>query len=111
MATHTLSPCQLAAGEDRQIHHGINKARDAITSASNSKEGSGILDNDYKAAFDFMVLHWVLRVLQAKGLDPAVINRLKNIYSEHFIIIVVINILGKTFPNKYWSIRHSSTMG
>ena len=30
------------------------------------------LDNDYKAAFDFMVLHWFLK---AKGLDQPVINR------------------------------------
>ena len=53
VATHTLSACQLAAGEDRRIHHGINKARVAIISASNTKEGAGILDNEYKAAFDF----------------------------------------------------------
>ena len=30
VATHTLSPCQLASGSDRRIHHGINMARDAI---------------------------------------------------------------------------------
>ena len=30
VATHTLSPCQLSAGDDRRIHHGINAARDAI---------------------------------------------------------------------------------
>ena len=110
VATHTLSPCQLAAGEDRRIHHGINNARDAITSASNSKEGVGILDNDYKAAFDYMVLHWVLKVLLAKGLDPVVINRLKSIYSDNFTIVVVNNIHGKCFPNNYWSIRQGDRL-
>jgi hypothetical protein len=34
VATHTLSPCQLAAGDDRRINHGINKARDAVQAAS-----------------------------------------------------------------------------
>jgi hypothetical protein len=69
------------------------------------KDGVGILDNDYKAAFDYMVLHWVLKVLKAKGLDQEVINRLTNIYSDNLTIVVVNNILGKTIPNNYWSIR------
>ena len=73
VATHTLSPCQLAAGDDRRIHHGINSARDAIAAAGTGREGVGILDNDYKAAFDFMVLTWILKVLQAKGLAKEVI--------------------------------------
>ena len=30
VATHTLNPNQLSVGSDRKIHHGINKARDAI---------------------------------------------------------------------------------
>ena len=30
--THTLSPLQLVAGDDRRIHHGINLARDAMGS-------------------------------------------------------------------------------
>ena len=56
VATHTLSPCQLAMGDDRRIHHGINQARDAIMAAAHGMEGVGILDNDYQALFDFMVL-------------------------------------------------------
>ena len=63
VATHTLSPCQLAAGDNRRINHGINKARDAVQAASGSREGMGLLDNDYKAAFDFMVMLWVFKVL------------------------------------------------
>ena len=31
--THTLSPLQLVAGDDRRIHHGINLARDAFWAA------------------------------------------------------------------------------
>ena len=35
------------------------------------------------AAFDYMVLTWVLKVLKAKGLDEMVINRLKYMYENH----------------------------
>ena len=65
----------------------------------------GILDNDYKAAFDFMVLTWVLKVLQAKGLSEVVLKRLLNLYSHNITIVVINNILGKSFENKRWSIR------
>ena len=105
MVTHTLSPCQLAAGDDRRIHHGINSARDAIIAAGNGREGVGILDNDYKAAFDYMVLLWVLKVLRAKGLAEEALHRLLNLYSNHLTIVVVNNILGKSYENKRWSIR------
>ena len=56
VATHTLNSNQLSAGDDRRIHHGICKARDAISVANGKNQGVGILDNDYMAAFDFMVL-------------------------------------------------------
>ena len=105
VATHTLSPCQLAAGDDRRIHHGINAARDAIAASAGGREGVGILDNDYKAAFDFMVLLWVFKVLRAKGLAEQVINRLTNLYSNNITIVVVNNILGKSYKNNRWSIR------
>ena len=105
VATHTLSPCQLAAGDDRRIHHGINSARDAIAAAGAGREGVGILDNDFKAAFDFMVLLWVLKVLRAKGLAETVLERLLNLYSNNITIVVVNNILGKSLKNVRWSIR------
>ena len=105
VATHTLSPCQLAAGEDRRIHHGINKARDAVLAAGRGKEGVGLLDNDYKAAFDFIVMLWVFKVLLAKGVEPAVISRLKNIYKDNITVVVVNNTLGKSFINNRWSMR------
>ena len=105
VATHTLSPCQLAAGDNRRIYHGINKARDAVQAASGSREGMGLLENDYKAAFDFMVMLWVFKVLLAKGVDPVVINRLRNIYKDNITIVVVNNILGQSFTNNRWSMR------
>ena len=80
-ATHTLSPLQLVAGEDRRIHHGINLARNAIHAASKKGHpGCGILDTDLIAAFDFMCLEWVLLVLEKKVLDVKVIARLKHLY-------------------------------
>ena len=105
VATHTLSPCQLAAGNNRRIHHGINKARDAVLAANSSKEGMGLLDNDYKAAFDFMVMIWVFKVLLAKGIAPVVVDRLKNIYQENITVVVVNNIPGRSFKNNRWSMR------
>ena len=105
VATHTLSPCQLAAGDDRRIHHGINSARDAIAAAGTGKEGVGILDNDFKAAFDFMVLLWILKVLKAKGLAEKVINHILNLYSNNITIVVVNNVLGESFLNLRGSVR------
>ena len=105
VSTHTLNSNQLSAGSDRRIHHGINKARDAILSANSSNQGAGILDNNYMAAFDLMVLTWVFMVLEAKWLDKSVIDRLKNMYDDHLTIVVVSNIRGQCFPNHRWSIR------
>ena len=66
--SHTLSPCQLAAGDDRRITFGISLARDAIYAASKRKEGCGLADNDFEAAFDFLCLEWVKQVLRRRGL-------------------------------------------
>ena len=95
----------MAAGDDRRIHHGINLARDAIFVANSRNQGAGILDNDYMAAFDFMVLTWVFRVLKAKGLAEEVINKLKSMYENHLTVVVINNIHGKCFTNIRWSIR------
>ena len=57
MLTHTLSPLQLVAGNDRRIHHGINLARNAIFAAGKlTRSGCGIADTDYQAAFDSLVM-------------------------------------------------------
>ena len=73
--------------------------------ASGAKEGMGLLDNDYKAAFDYMVMLWVFKVLLAKGVDPSVIKRLRNIYEINITQVVVNKIPGKSFNNNRWSMR------
>ena len=55
-ATHSLSPLQLVAGDDRRIHHGINLARDAIQQIAKTKSGCGLLDFDFLAGFDWLVM-------------------------------------------------------
>ena len=105
VATHTLSKSQLAVGDDRRIHHGINKVRDAILAASNRNQKCGVLDNDYMAAFDYMVLTWVFQVLLAKGLDKQVVNRLYNLYNNHLTVVVINGVQGRCFSNTRWSIR------
>ena len=45
--THTLSPQQLACGDNRRITFGISLARDAIHAISKTKLGCGIADNDF----------------------------------------------------------------
>ena len=105
VATHTLNPNQLSVGDDRRIHHGICKARDAINVANSKNQGAGILDNDYMSAFDLMVLTWVFMVQEAKGLSKVVIKRLKNLYGNHLTVVVVNNIQGRCYINNRWSIR------
>ena len=83
----------------------LNSAWDAFAAAGENKDGVVILDNDYKAAFNYTVLHCVFKVIKAKGLHQSVIDRLQNIYSNSITIVVVNNILGRSFPNNYWSIR------
>ena len=99
-ATHTLSPLQLVAGNDRRIHHGINMARNAIYAAGRpGHAGCGILDTDLIAAFDYLCMAWVYMVLEKKGLDRQVIGRYKNLYSDSSTIVMVNNIPGKVVSN------------
>ena len=92
LGARVLSPMQYVAGGDRTIHHGIARARDAIESASRSKIECGIGDQDYIAAFDFLVLEWVWRVLEQKGVNRTTINRLISLYANGITIPVVNNI-------------------
>ena len=110
-ATRTLSPYQLVAGDDRRIHHGINLARDAILASKKMKTGCAIIDTDYMAAFDFMVMSWVFKVLLRKGLSEDVISRLKNLYSDNISIVVVNNIYGKKVKNHRLSLRQGDVPG
>ena len=103
--THTLSPLQLVAGDDRRIHHGINLARDAIWAAGKQGSGCGILDTDLVAGFDFMTLTWCLKVLEKKGACQEFLTRLKNLYSNNYSIVVVNNILGAAVKNIRLSLR------
>ena len=103
--THTLSPLQLVAGDDRRIHHGINLARDAIWAAGKKGSGCGILDTDLVAGFDFMTLTWCLRVLEKKGACQEFLKRLRNLYSNNISIVVVNNILGAAVENIRLSLR------
>ena len=104
-ATHTLSPVQLVAGSDRRIHHGINLARDAIHHVGKTKAGCGLLDLDFLAGFDWLDMAWVYLVLARKGVSQEVISRIARIYSNSSTIVVVNNVLGKTFSNIRGSLR------
>ena len=48
---------------------------------------------------------WVFQVLSKKGLCDQVISRLKNLYRDSITIVVVNNVLGKSFTNHRWSLR------
>ena len=102
---HTLSPFQLVAGNDRRIHHGINKARDCIQAVSRSKTGCALVDLDFIAAFDYTVLDWVFKVMKAMGVHEAVIGRLKNVYSNCITIPVINNIPGSPIQNLRGTLR------
>jgi hypothetical protein len=105
-ATHSLSPLQLVAGDDRRIHHGINLARNAIYAASKQGHpGCGILDTDLVAAFDFLCLEWAFKVLERKGLHKKTIKRYSNLYSNNISVVVVNNIEGKAIKNIRLSLR------
>ena len=103
--THSLSPLQLVAGNDHNIHHGINLARDAIWAAGRSGRGCGILDTDLVAGFDFMSLSWCLRILEKKGACPELIARLRNLYSKNYSVVVVNNIPGAAVENIRLTLR------
>ena len=104
--SHTLSHLQLVAGSSRRIHHGINLARNAIFTASKpGHPGCGILDTDLIAAFDYLCMEWVFKVLEKKGLHRDVILRLHNLYSNSVSIVVVNNIQGKAVKNIRLSLR------
>ena len=104
-ATYSLSSVQMVAGSDRRIHHGINPARDAIFHAGKSKSGCGLLDLDFLAGFDWLVMAWVYMVLARKGVCEEVINRIRRLYDDSTTIVVVNNLLGQSFKNKREALR------
>ena len=96
---------QYVAGKDRRIDHGIGSARDAILAASKQKEGCGIADTDFVAAFDWMVPSWVWQVLLKLGVSRRVVNRVKSFYEDSITITVVNSKLGRVFMDKRGSLR------
>ena len=102
---HTLSPFQLVAGDDRRIHHGINKARDCIQAVSRTKTGCALVDLDFIAAFDYTVLDWVFKVMKAMGVHEEVISRLRNVYSDCNTIPVINNVPGSPIQNLRGTLR------
>ena len=103
---YTLSHLQLVAGSNRRIHHGINLARNAIFASSKAGHpGCGILDNDLIAAFDYLCMEWVFKVLERKGLHRDILLRLHNLYSDSISVLVVNNIQGKAKKNISLSLR------
>ena len=104
-ATHSLSPLQLVAGDDRRIHHGINLARDAVQQAGKNKSGCGLLDLDFLAGFDWLDMVWVYLVLAKKGLSETVINRIKNLYADSISVVMVNNVQGRAINNLRGSLR------
>jgi hypothetical protein len=103
--THTLSPQQLAAGDDRRITFGISLARDAIYASSRRKQGCGMADNDFEAAFNYLCLDWVKLVLRKKGVAEEALARFSNLYEEGITIPVINNLLGKPVLNNRLSLR------
>ena len=93
------------AGDNRRIHHMINKARDCIYQVSKSKLGCAILDLDFEAAFDYQVFSWVFDVLRSKGVAEEVIARIANVYQDSVTIPIVNNTLGKPIKNQRNSLR------
>ena len=107
MLTHALSPLQVVAGDNRRIHHAINKARDAINAVSKSKVGCALLDLDFEMAFCLQAFSWVVLVLRAKGACEEAINRLLHIYEDRITLPVVNNVIGSAVKN----IRGSLSQG
>ena len=77
------------AGNDRTIHHGIARARDIIFAASQAGLRCEIGDQDCVAAFDYLVLPWVWKVLQQKGVADATILQLEKLFSNGITVLVV----------------------
>ena len=70
-----------------------------------SKVGCGIADTDFVAAFDWLVLSWVWKVLLKLGVDSSVVRRVQGLYEDNITITVVNNTLGRVFPDKRGSLR------
>ena len=104
---HSPCPAQLAAAGDRKISFGICQARDAIYAAGMRRTGYGLglADNEFKAAFNFLCLDWVRKVLGKKCLARKALGRFTNIYSDGISISVMNNMPGPRLVNNRLSLR------
>lgn len=90
-----LSPGQYVSGADRRIQHCINNARDAVYKGNaNNREGCGIQDNDFKAAFDLMMSVWPILVLLKKGCGQEFADWLAMFFTGVSSVVVVNNVVG-----------------
>ena len=83
------------AGNDRLIYHAIALAAAAVEAGiRNKREGSALLDNDHKMAFDLMVSAWPIIVLEKKLCGPVMVEWLQSFFVDVFSIVVLNRILG-----------------
>ena len=80
-------------------------ARNVIHTISKDRKGCGILDLDFLARFDWLIMSWLYSVLKKKGVAAEVIDRLGRLYENNISIVVVNNILGRAIRNKRQSLR------
>ena len=67
----------------------------AIESGMKDKRsGCGILDNDYRAAFDLMVAAWPIMVLVKKGVGNVMAEWLQSLFVNVFSIVAINGIAG-----------------
>ena len=93
-ADRGLSDSQYAAGKDRLIYHAIALAAAAVEAGrKNKREGSGLLDNDSKAAFDLMASSWPIKVVKKKGCGEVMAEWLESFFKDVYSIVVINGIL------------------
>ena len=97
------------AGGNRTIHHDIARARDATEPTSLSNTACGIGDQDYVAAFDFLVLSWVRRDLECKGVNASTIWWLRTIYANGITVPVVNNTPMSAILDMHGSLRQGGS--
>ena len=97
--THTLSPVQTVAGDDRRIHHMINMARNAINSMVGKSKGAAICDLDLSLPSVTLSSSGFFQVLRAKSCSENTINRISNIYQESLVIAVINGVAGHSIQN------------
>ena len=105
IGSRVLSPLQYVAGGNRTIQHGILRARDAIYVASSTNQKCGIGDQDYIAAFDYLALSWVWKVLEKKGVSMDTIWRLERLYAKGITIPIINEIPRKAIHDLRGSLR------